>query len=276
MNPLYEIDSDFTHPKFDMYRAEELFRGEDLELSSSSSPRGLAMYERFRDEYGLRQGTSVACDAFVFGFGNPPRPDISKVGGQPFWPMNRSWPHDQNGNPLYFLAQINFSDSSDLVRTPKPLLLILSDSNKDGEWFCINPEHLSFVWCDTDVEREEQILVSTVSRYEYFATIHRTEDYPELFDAKSDSLSNDEWESLVLDGPKIGGSPKLVYDIPRGKKGFLFQLGPIWPFWQKANAWVNSDEAFDDYEKGFNVVDLGVFAFFLMEDGSVTWHFESS
>jgi len=54
----------------------------------------------------------------------PTLPWQSKFGGNPYWPIGESYPVDENGSPLYFLAQINFSEISEKLRGyPKQGLL---------------------------------------------------------------------------------------------------------------------------------------------------------
>ena len=43
--------------------------------------------------------------AFVWGLGEPPRRECTKIGGLPYWPSQRPWPQSQGGYPATFLAR---------------------------------------------------------------------------------------------------------------------------------------------------------------------------
>ena len=45
----------------------------------------------------------------------PKHPLQSKFGGKPYWPKNKSYPTDKEGNPLNFIAQINFSEITETL-----------------------------------------------------------------------------------------------------------------------------------------------------------------
>src|SRR5262249_39609366 len=115
---------------------------QSLSGSSISGPFDLFSAEELRDRFHLRIGTPVPSDVFVFCKGEPTKPDITKVGGIPYWIDDRKWPKDRQGRSLGFLAQFNFLDSTDLVG-PLPgdvLLLFVSVDEKSY------PDKIHFEW----------------------------------------------------------------------------------------------------------------------------------
>src|SRR5690606_20327664 len=107
-----------------------------------TSPYHLYAVESLRTKFNLRTCRKVETDVFVFGRGEPARRDCTKVGGVPYWPSSRSWPVDSNGTQYHFLAQINFSDSLDLVGpVPADMLLILAEA---GDAWSYDPTKLRF------------------------------------------------------------------------------------------------------------------------------------
>lgn len=240
------------------------------DCSTLPTPCGITRAEKFRDEFDLRSEYWVPCDAMVFGKGTPDHPAATKIGGQPFWPVHRDWPEGPQGNPLYFLAQINFSDSRDIVSVPAPLLFILSVSDKEPEWFCSD---LTFVWCDPTLESCKFVRVPTMCKREYFACLHRTYDYlddPQI-GYESDPNGYDKAEAKILHGPKIGGCPAFIQgEFEYG--GFLCQLGDVGTFGDTPFPWANMPTPIDDhYEEAFSVCDGGLCYIFQEDDGTVRW-----
>lgn len=81
--------------------------------------------ERLAESQPVNQ---VPVDLFVFGKGEPPRRDQTKVGGLPYWPARRSWPRSESGAPLAFVAQVNFTDSRDITGyLPGDVLLVFGE-----------------------------------------------------------------------------------------------------------------------------------------------------
>src|SRR5688500_15164236 len=94
------------HPEFDLAAARRAFaeapgdpelRGEEI-----TSPFDLFSVETLRDAYRLRTGAAIPADVFVFGKGEAPRRDGTKVGGLPYWPDGRPWPFNLRGEPYLF------------------------------------------------------------------------------------------------------------------------------------------------------------------------------
>jgi hypothetical protein len=117
-------------PEFDLETARQIYAGTKWEAETDpgvclASPHHLFSVETLRERLKLRVGRAVPTDVFVFGKGEPPRPDCTLFGGVPFWPLGRKWPIDGEGKQYQFFAQINFADSKDLIdKLPGDLLLM--------------------------------------------------------------------------------------------------------------------------------------------------------
>src|SRR5262249_53652498 len=93
-------------------------------------PYIIAAQEQLRAERlaQSRPVNQVPVDLFVFCKGEPPRRDLTKIGGLPYWPARREWPRAESGAPMAFVAQINFADSRDITGTlPGDLLLVFGE-----------------------------------------------------------------------------------------------------------------------------------------------------
>ena len=90
-------------PEFDLAEARRVYAvagiDKDIEGEAITSPHDLLSVEALRDRFALRVGRMVPADVFVFGKGEPPRPDCTQFGGKPYWPADRIWPSDERGHP---------------------------------------------------------------------------------------------------------------------------------------------------------------------------------
>jgi hypothetical protein len=80
-----------------------------------TSPCQLAIVEQLRAEcLDKRCLPTFPTDVFAFGEGEPQDRRATKVGGLPFWPGERGWPIGGSGEPMSFVAQFCFADSTEL------------------------------------------------------------------------------------------------------------------------------------------------------------------
>ena len=116
-----------------------------LDGSHVTSPFHIYSVETLRDRHRLRVGPAIATDVFVWAIGEPERRDVTKIGGLPYWPTKQPWPERPDGGPCQFLAQINFTDSQDLVpELPGDVLLVFAKHSDEWMWGSTDALHL--VW----------------------------------------------------------------------------------------------------------------------------------
>jgi hypothetical protein len=205
-----------------------------------TGPFHIAVVEQIRREI-FRSKTSadkVPTDVFVFSKGEPPRRDITKVGGLPYWPAKNPWPHRKQKR-LTFIAQFLFVDSS-VGSLPGDVLLIFGNS------IHMDPALLHFEWvtcADTELISAAEIPKPEFDLPPCYGSIFRTFDYPE-----SDELFQSfkaPWCLDVIEGTKIGGVPRWIQgeEIIPGR--FLCALGSIFPHGRHPFPYLNQPSPMD-------------------------------
>lgn len=180
----YTDESFERHVELMMPQWEPVFCPSDLVVCTQLRRE---VYDRLK-----RPDGAIRTDVFVWCQGEPANRALTKVGGLPYWPVNRDWPMDDS--PMRFVAQFNFSDSLDLLpELPGTILCV----------FCRGAE---FYGADSDLHCEwvsvaDTPLVSTVPAQGWWSegVVHgqryRTWDHPELG---------------VFQATKIAGIPGLI------------------------------------------------------------------
>jgi len=289
-------DSQKLHPELDFAAVRQVFtQSADKDLCGEmvTSPHDLFSVEALRDAHGVRTGKAFPADIFVFGKGESPRRDGTKVGGMPYWPANRPWPVDSKGTPYFFLGQFNFADSRDLFPDlPGDVLLLFVE---DAELAPPDPIHFEWLPLGLAVGEFDKSLIA-VKGGPFHGVIYRTADFPN--DAQggrnpfsrptadwTDRLKVSQcWNLPILNGTKIGGIPHFIQNSDDCEAEFLCQLGSIQPAPRVAYPWVNHAEPLtlehDDQgihgERNHAVfADMGTIYVFRDRDGNVTSTFES-
>lgn len=282
-------DSSRAHPEFDLSAASEVLAVADprpLIGGLITSPWDIFAAETLRDRHGLRTGEPFPADVFIFGKGEPIHRSCTKVGGRPFWPVDRPWPGMQHGRPYHFVAQFNFSDSMDIVPDlPADLLVVLADP--DVDWL-VEDDGLAFHWVPTDVEPASDLAVPCVCRSAtgFFGAIHRTCDYPHAYEIVSRLDVRNGFLLPVLNGTKIGGLPHFIQSGESESLSgtFLCQLGSIQAAPNVPYPWVNHEAPFHLRPRDADSIycddncaifgDMGSIYFYVDDDGCITWLFE--
>ncbi len=170
-------------------------------LGAIIGPRDACMLVRLRQliRKHVCFGRPVPSDVFLLGIGEPPSRDWTKIGGLPFWPYDRPWPHGDTQEPLPFLAQFDFRDSLDIVgKLPAELLLLFGDKD--------HPETIVAKWqssrCETRLIDRDQMPIEPVTPC-FYGTRWRTESYPDA-----------SWpDELILEDGSRALTPWLVCEI---------------------------------------------------------------
>ncbi len=208
------------------------------------SPRTITMNEQIRERIWpeLTISDGVPCDVFVWAWGLPQDRTLTRIGGVPFRPADRPWPRDSEGRLMGFVAQINFTDSLDLVpNLPGDILVVFAKiSFSDGKYFCFEfdeliPSTVTLEWYRAD-EVTDPLKVSpetTCELWPLHGVIHRTCDYPDRdyeamesrgIDVDSDPIYADAFPPAILRGTKIGGVPRWEQGDCGLKGSFFCQL----------------------------------------------------
>jgi hypothetical protein len=233
-------DSKKHQPEFDIGEARRVYTeggwADEPEAGFITSPYDLFAVETLRDRWNSRVRQSVPTDVFVFGKGQPPRPDCTHIGGDPFWPVGREWPTDASRKPYLFFGQINFADSKDLVGDlPGDLLLMFIGHEPDWYWM---PMVLRLEWVNlgsrVQTEFDRSLIASTGGPF--FGAIYRTADYPDFSEDPEDSYVS------VLNGTKIGGVPWFANAGEEVSGQFLCQLCSIQAAARVPYPWLNVAE----------------------------------
>jgi len=276
-----ELDFEAVRRVFSEARADG-----DLEGEQITSPHDLFSVETLRDSLELRYRDALPVDVFVFGKGEPDRRDCTKVGGAPYWPTDRRWPSRCDGLPYLFLAQFNFSDSTDILPDlPGSVLLLLTEDKEEWLW---EPDRIRFEWLPSGCQslmavEEARKLELSVSRGVFHGIIYRTEDYPLSEEKASGSSVGGSYDLPVLNGTKIGGVPHFIQGGEDYSGRFLCQLGSIQAVPEVPYPWVNRPEplslAFDEtgiYGDDNSTVfgDMGSIYIFIDDAGKLTYGFE--
>ncbi len=273
-----------THDEldFDAVRGlyEDAIASKKLEGHIVASPFHLYSVETLRDNHGLRTPSEVPVDVFVFAEGEPEKRYVTKVGGLPYWPADRPWPSNEDGNPFWFLAQLNFSDSLDLLPDlPGHLLTILTE-DEDG-WLWDDQKTVHFEW--QTVENQDLITSEQFPKFDHeyefldcHGVIYRTADYPESAETANELEVGQSYNLAALNATKIGGVPNFTQGDLGIPGTFLAQLASLQPESDVPFPWVNRKDSYDlSFGKGGIygnqqlIGDMGSLYLFLQDDASI-------
>ena len=274
------------HPEFDLEEAKRIYAANefdaDLQGEMVTSPHDLFSVEVLRDRLALRMGPAVPTDAFVFGRGEAPRRDGTKVGGLPYWPADRPWLKNGEGLPYRFLAQFNFADSHDLLaKLPGQVLLLLVEQ---GDEWLYEPDRIHFEWLPLGLAPitsfESSWIVNQGSAF--YGAIHRSADYPEASEKAEKCGIRSHHDLPIINGTKIGGLPHRISSFDFEGE-FLCQLSSIQAAPYAPYPWVNDpapldltfgDRGIHGEANDFVFLDMGNIYVFQDKEGTLKSSFE--
>lgn len=198
----------------------------------------------------------VASDLLTWVKGEPPDRFITKIGGLPYRPSSVPWPLRPSGQPMTFLAQFCFADSTDLVGSlPGDVLLIFA--SQEDAYIPIPSRYeedvaLRFEWYPLGLEGLVTPAEMPPSSWKLLPCYARVQ--------RSDA------EAGGCEGPKIGGTPYWIQNYFDAPGKFLAALGQV-----------RLNESDDERKAGYRyleMADAGLLNLFLQADGSIDWYFQ--
>ncbi|MCC6776772.1 MAG: DUF1963 domain-containing protein [Hyphomicrobiales bacterium] len=248
-------------------------------------PHDLFVVETLRDRLGLRIGRVLPADVFLFGIGEAPRRDATKVGGLPYWPVDWPWPKDSAGVPYRYLAQFNFADSRDLFSDLPGDVLVLLVGEEWDDWLAVEPLAIHLEWLPLGLEPVESLEPALMANpgLAFFGAIHRTADYPDAEEAAKQAGIRGASFAAIISGTKIGGFPYPIQDYDREFNGkLLCQLGSMavgddisYPTASHLAESLDADPALGEIERSLNFMDAGIVYIFRNEDGTFRTSFQA-
>lgn len=196
-------------------------------------------------------GPAVPVDVFVMAEGEPPDRHVTKIGGLPYRPARSPWPTTEAGTPMSFLAQIDLTDSKDLVgELPGDVLAVFTP---DSDNYI---ESLHFEWQRLglkEVVSPEEVPEQAWRPDPCYGHICRTVSYPEG-EEKLDSPASkyplcrglEIWSSyhlLQYQATQIGSAPSFIQpgaDQLPGQR--LCAISSVQPAMHEPYPWVNRSE----------------------------------
>ena len=221
---IHEIfDIEYWKTVFPFQQFDELFPdypyldvlGEEWEVTS---PFHLVMNEHRRQQTTAHKPREkhTLIDIFVWAYGEPSKREVTKMGGLPYFPASRPWPKSVQGEPLEFLAQVCFKDSSDICGSlPGDILIIFVRPDPKvlyDDAFTDDRSVFHFEWvsiADFPLVLPTDLPTSKLNIFPCYGLIHRTVE--------------------PMEGTKIGGTPSWIQEEVALQGQFLFQMHSIAP-----------------------------------------------
>ena len=183
----------------------------------------------------------------------------SKFGGLPYWIFGEDYPRDEDGEPLYLLAQINFADVPHLPDYPERGLLQIF-VQKGEPWGCdygAEQTDWRIVWHD---EISESNAMSERALREMGVKTAADNDEKSLSKAlpfeKEYALSFKKIASVI--NPRIEGFDERVQQIAK-EQGFPLFEGSSYD-------WFDDDDFVSFYDGENGMHQIGGFPFFTQDD----------
>lgn len=188
-------------------------------------------------------GPSVPVDIFVMAEGEPADRYVTKVGGLPYRPAGAAWPKSRDDKPMFFVAQLNFSDSKDITGDlPGDVLLVFVNESFD---------YVIFEWRQLgidDLVLAEEIPTPTEYLDPCYGHIFRTVSYPQATCKASEyplCRGKDVWSHYWLpqyQAMQIGSAPYFIQEDIQLPGKLLCTISSIGPDRHQRFPWINHPE----------------------------------
>ncbi len=239
--------------------------------------------QRVRAEHDL--GRAVPVDIFIWRYGPPDKPYLTKIGGVPHREKSVPWPRGPDGKPYTFVAQFCFLDSKDIVssKLPNDVMLV----------FFRHPDACFTDRGDVHIEWSAKSLRDPATKQscpppgfpvpELAGEIYRTNEYPNSVDVFRQLGHYRSYLLASTQSTKIGRETFVIQGDPRNEdQEFFCALSSIqpsgqWPFTNMerlpeiplSERMSNEHFGWNDYEMILG--DAGCMYFMIDRDGNVTW-----
>ncbi len=274
----YEFDLDEWLPRFPLQE-----RHGHYSASHITSPCDLCTIEWLRreliDQYVW--GRAIPVDIFVMSKGEPENRFATKIGGIPYRPRDLPWPQGPNGRPLAMIAQINFTNSTDIVgKLPGDLLLVFGDDSEG----IVEPFHIE--WQSLGMEnliRPTDIPSDCIKIAPCFGNRCRMMSFPDAVQ-KSDSnypicRGKDVWSPYWIpqfQATQIGRAPFGIQEGDYSEtEHHLCTISSVQPDKRRPYPWVNVPEPlcregeWPDPGDELMIGDLGCIYILINDDGKL-------
>ena len=222
-------------------------------------------------------GPSVPVDIFIMAEGEPADRHVTKVGGLPYRPAGAMWPKSQDGKPMYFVAQFNFSNSRDITGDlPGDLLLVFVADTFDSVIFEWQRPGIA------DLMTVEEIPTPLAGLDPCYGHIFRTVSYPQAkCKTSGDPLcrGKDVWSDYWLpqyQAMQIGSAPFFIQGDPKLPGRLLCTICSVGPDLDKHFPWINHPEPLPEQESSFDcnylmIGDTGCVYISIDDDNQLHW-----
>jgi hypothetical protein len=172
------------------------------------------------------EGTPADLFLWGYGFGEPAKPYLTRVGGLPWRDARKPWPKGENDRPLTFIGQLCFLDSKDIIAAPLPgdVLLVFSEFSEGYLWW--GEKNLIIEWSPIQLDhptKDEHVPKCCRMPFKLYGAIHRIMQYPDERDAFGERSVHD----AVWQGTIIG--PEAFLPQFSGTEGLIATFGSILP-----------------------------------------------
>jgi hypothetical protein len=246
----------------------------EAEITAITSPchliiRELCVHHVLGDDW---ERDSTKTDVFVFSTGEPPRRDITKIGGLPYRERGLPWPTTPQGDRLTFIGQLSFTDSRDVFgNLPGDVLLVFAP-NDEGV-----PEEFHYEWKPaglTDLISKDDVPAPAWTFVTCFGTPYRTADFGRHEQRFVAEFGDRGYFFPRILGTKVGGEPMWIQPEPDVPGKFIGSIGPVQVQPRVMYPWMNqrsplSLKEYHDEEQNMMWGDMGSLLLFLQDDGSV-------
>ncbi|MBE9102547.1 DUF1963 domain-containing protein [Vacuolonema iberomarrocanum] len=246
------FDLDYWNQVFPIDRFQKLFpdyryKDDFIRPWGITSPFHLVMHEHWKHQQLMQtQEATTPIDIFVWGYGEPDKREVTKIGGLPYYPSSRPWPRTENNKPFEFFAQFCFKDSLDICGSLPGDILVIFENPDLTDYSSGQCPIFHFEWVsigDFPLVSYHDVLAFNPARLPCYGVIHRTS----------------ELITEPMSGIKIGGTPSWIHYEEFLPGSFLFQIPSLSPAASLPYPFVNTPFVYASPSTQYGRVRLGTY-----------------